>query len=121
MSSPVAAWIDRSAISLSGLCVLHCLIGALTMTMLASVGGVWSHKVHAIGLIVAAPLAVVALWRGVARHGRRAAAALGGGGLSLMAASVTLGHGHAGELATSLAGVTLLGIAHLLNLRWSRG
>lgn len=112
-------WIDRVALGLSGLCVAHCLAGALLVAVLAAGGGLAGHAVHAVGLAVALPLAAFALWRGVRRHRRPAVLLLGVAGLGLMAASLGLGHGGAGEIALSVLGVTLLGAAHLLNLRWS--
>lgn len=82
-------------------------------------GGFFSHRVHAVGLALALPLAVFALWRGVAQHGRRVVVILGGVGVGLMAASLAVGHGSS-ETMLSVSGVTLLAAAHLLNLRWSR-
>lgn len=114
-------WLDRSAISLSGLCLLHCLAGSLVLSLAATTGGLLSHDVHAVGFAVAAPLAGFALWRGVLLHQRGAVLVLGVAGLALMLGSLTIAHGTAGEIAVSMIGVALLALAHLLNLRWSRG
>lgn len=111
---------DRSAIGLSGLCLVHCLTGSLLLAVLSVTGGfIWSHEVHAIGLLLAMPLAGFALWRGVRRHGRWLAAALGGLGLGFMAGALLTGHGQTSEIFYTVIGVSLLGMAHLLNLRWS--
>jgi hypothetical protein len=72
--------------------------------------------VHAIGLALALPIAGIALWRGVASHGRAGVAWLGAAGLLLMAVSLFAGHGSA-ELPLSISGVVLLGMAHWWNLR----
>jgi hypothetical protein len=114
-------WIDRSAMSLSGLCLVHCLAGAVLLSALSISGGLLSHQVHAWGLGLALPLAAFGLWRGVARHGRMAVALLGAAGLALMAASLLVAHGTIAEIAASVIGVLMLGTAHWLNLRWSRG
>lgn len=114
-------WLDRTAVSLSGLCLVHCLIGTLVLSAAAVTGGLWSHDVHAIGFALAVPLAAVALSRGVLRHRRFEVAGLGAAGLGLMLGSLTAAHGSPSELAVSMAGVALLGLAHYLNLRWSRG
>ena len=112
-------WIDRAALGLSGLCVLHCLAGLLLVVVLAAGSDLAGHSVHAIGLSVALPLAAFALWRGLRLHRQPAVLVLGVAGLALMALSLALGHGGLAEVAVSVAGVTLLAAAHLLNLRWS--
>ncbi len=119
MSSRPAAWLDRSALTLSGLCLVHCLAGSVLLAVASVGGGFFSHELHAVGLALALPLAVFALWRGARRHGRRAVLVLGGCGVSLMAASLAVGHGSS-ETMLSVTGVSLLAAAHLLNLRWSR-
>jgi len=113
-------WIDRSAMGLSGLCLVHCLAGSLLLAVLSATGGLmWSHEVHMVGLLVAMPLAAVGLWRGVRRHGRWLVAALGGMGLGFMAGALFAAHGATSEIFYTVLGVSLLGAAHLLNLRWS--
>ncbi len=119
MASPTASWLDRSALTLSGLCLVHCLAGSVLLAVASVGGGFFSHRVHAVGLALALPLAVFALWRGVQLHGRCAILVLGSGGVGLMAASLAVGHGGS-ETLLSITGVTLLAAAHLLNLRWSR-
>lgn len=114
------SWIDRSAMSLSGLCLVHCLAGSVLLAGVSATGGLWGHSVHAFGLGIALPLAAIGLVRGTRRHRRGIVLALGGAGLALMAASLLLPHG-TNEIAVSIAGVLLLATAHLLNLRWSRG
>ena len=113
-------WLDRSAMGLSGLCVVHCLAGSVLLAGLSATGGLWNHEVHAIGLALALPLAAFALIRGVRLHHRHLVAILGGLGLLLMAGSLAIAHGTVAEIAVSVAGVLSLATAHLLNLRWSR-
>ena len=112
--------LDRSAMTLSGLCLVHCLAGSLLLTVFASGGGWFGHDVHFYGLALALPLAAYALWRGVAIHHRLGVALLGATGIALMAASLFIGHGGAGEVLVSVAGVSLLGLAHWWNLRAAR-
>jgi uncharacterized membrane protein len=115
-----SGWIDRSALGLSGLCLVHCLAGSLLLAVVSATGGmIWSHQVHMAGLFVAIPLAGVGLWRGMRRHGRWLAAALGGLGLGFMGGALFAAHGAASEIFYTVVGVSLLGGAHLLNLRWS--
>lgn len=112
--------IDRTAITLSGLCLVHCLAGAVLLSLFAVSGDWLSHNVHLIGLMLALPLAGFALWRGIRVHGRRLIGLLGAIGIALMAASLFLGHGTGPELLASVIGVSLLAAAHLWNLRASR-
>ncbi len=119
MPARFSALLDKSAMTLSGLCLLHCLAGSFLLTVFAASGGFFSHNVHAVGLALALPLAAVALWRGVALHGRARVAMLGFAGIALMAISLFAGH-NGNETLLSVAGVSLLGLAHIWNLRASR-
>jgi hypothetical protein len=113
----ISPFADRLAIALSGLCLLHCLAGVLMLSVFAISGPWLSHNVHIIGLALALPLAIWALWRGFARHGRLPVPALGAIGVGLMGASVFVVHGTNIEVLASMLGVGLLAGAHLLNLR----
>lgn len=117
MSRPVNSLLDRLAIGLSGLCLLHCLAGFLLLSLFAMSGDLLDHRVHVVGLALALPLAAVALWRGWRKHGRGWIAGVGVAGLTVMAASLVVDHGHVTEMLVSMAGVTLLALAHWRNLR----
>ena len=109
--------LDRIAIGLSGLCLLHCVAGFVLLSLFA-LGGDWlDHRVHVFGLLFAMPLAAVALWRGFRRHGRLPIGALGLLGLAVMAASLAVTHGQIIEMLVSMAGVSLLAAAHWQNLK----
>jgi hypothetical protein len=112
--SPV---LDRLAIFLSGLCLVHCLLGAMLLSGLALAGGMLGHDVHVVGLALALPLAAVALWRGLRVHGRLGILLVGIVGIGLMAASVFMAHGGSLEMALSVGGVIVLALAHVWNLR----
>jgi hypothetical protein len=90
------------------------------LTLFAASSEWFSHNVHLVGLALALPLAAIALWRGVAVHGRVGVAVLGAVGIGLMAASLFIAHGGSGEVLVSVVGVALLGAAHFWNLRASR-
>ncbi len=121
MPQRFSSLLDKSAMTLSGLCLVHCLAGALLLTVFAASSEWLSHNVHLVGLAIALPLAVVALWRGVAAHGRIGVAVLGATGIGMMTASLFIAHGGRGEVLLSVVGVALLGAAHYWNLRASRG
>jgi hypothetical protein len=108
---------DRLAIGLSGLCLVHCLASAIFVAMLASAGGLLLHPaIHEVGLMFAIALGVLALGRGVLDHGFMMPSAVGGLGLGVMAGSLGLPEGGAGTAYTIL-GVAILALGHDLNRR----
>ena len=109
--------IDRLAIGLSGLCVVHCVATAVLLTVLASAGGLLVDPVfHEIGLVIALLLGVIGLGRGILIHGFMLPAAIGSLGLGMMAGTLTLDHGSV-EVLYSVAGVLILALGHDLNRR----
>lgn len=110
-------WLDRAAIALSGLCLAHCLLTAVFVTVLASVGGMLVHPlVHEAGLGLAILLAAVSLGRGIVRHGYMMPAAIGGLGLGVMAGALTMPH-DSGEVIYTILGVAIVALGHDLNRR----
>lgn len=111
------SWLDRVAIGLSGICLVHCLASAVVLTLLASAGGLLLHPlVHEIGLALAIVLAAVALGRGWLQHRAVRPALVGLAGLGLMAGALTVHHG-LGETALTIVGVGLVALGHHLNRR----
>lgn len=108
--------IDRIAIALSALCVVHCLATALVVGAFAVAGAAFSHDVHSIALAIALLLGIVALGGGALRHGRLRPSLIGGAGLALMAGALAVVHGPL-EVMLTLFGVILLAFAHYLNGR----
>lgn len=109
--------IDRLAIGVSGLCVVHCVATAVLLTILASAGGLFVDPIfHEVGLAIALVLGVVGLGRGVMIHGFMLPAAIGSLGLGMMAGTLTLQHGGI-EVGYSIAGVLILALGHDLNRR----
>ena len=121
MPKRFSSLLDKSAMMLSGLCIVHCFGGALLATFVAASSGWLGHHVHLVGLALALPLAGVALWRGVRVHGRVGVAVLGALGIVLMAISIFAVHGSVMEIVLSVVGVSMLAGAHLWNIRASRG
>lgn len=107
--------IDRAAVLLSGLCIVHCVATALLLGTVSMLGGVLgSHWIHEGGLVLAVVLGGVALGRGVLDHGRFLPPSIGGLGLGMMAGALTLPH-EGVEVFATVAGVVLLAVGHLLN------
>ncbi len=121
MPPRAASLLDRLAIGLSGLCLLHCMAGFVLLSLFALTGDWLDHRVHVVGLVLAMPLAAVALWRGWRRHGQLAIGVLGLAGLLVMTASLAVAHGDLAEMLVSMAGVSLLALAHWRNLQALRG
>ena len=109
--------LDRLAIGLSGLCIVHCLASAVLLAVLASAGGLLLNPiVHEVGLVLAIGFGIVALGRGVLEHGFMMPAAVGGLGLGVMAGALTLPHGGP-EAVYTILGVAILALGHDLNRR----
>jgi hypothetical protein len=108
---------DRAAIALSGLCLVHCLASAVFVAMLASAGGLLLHPaIHEFGLVIAIGFGMIALGRGIVEHGFMMPSAVGGLGLGAMAGSLVLPEGGAGT-AYTVVGVLILALGHDLNRR----
>ena len=107
--------LDRVAMTLSGLCLVHCLATALLLGTLSTVGGLLgSPVIHEIGLVLALGLGVVALGNGIMRHGRFLPPSIGGLGIGAMTAALSLPHGGS-EMVATMLGVALLATGHFLN------
>lgn len=109
--------LDRVGITLSGLCLVHCLLGLVLVAVLG-VGGEWllAPVIHRAGLALAIGIGIVTIGLGVMRHGRLGPLFLAAAGLSLMAGGLFVEHG-VKEATLTIVGVVLLASAHILNLR----
>ena len=107
--------LDRLAIGLSGLCLVHCLGTTVVLAVLASAGGMLGAPiVHEIGLSLAMLLGAVSLGKGIFEHGYTMPSAVGGLGLGVMAGALTLPHDGTEALFTVI-GVAILALGHRLN------
>ena len=108
---------DRVGILLSGLCAVPCVATLVLVAVLGLGGGfLLDPALHRFGLALAICVGGVALGLGIARHGRREPLAIGAAGLSLMTLALITGHGPA-EAALTIAGVSLVALAHWRNVR----
>ena len=109
--------LDRLAIGISGLCMVHCLASSVLLALIASAGGVLLHPVvHEAGLVLAIGFGALALGRGIVDHGYMMPSAIGATGLGMMAGALTLPH-DGGETLYTLIGVGVLALGHDLNRR----
>src|SRR3954465_12129750 len=104
--------LDRLAMGLSGLCLVHCVGTAILLGLLASAGGLLGKPIiHEVGLSLAMILGAIALGRGIREHGFVLPAAVGSVGLCIMAFAMTL-HESGFEPAITILGVGVLALGH---------
>ncbi|WP_237219846.1 MerC domain-containing protein [Sphingomonas arenae] len=109
--------LDRLAISLSGLCLVHCIATTVLLAVLSAAGGILgSHWIHEVGLTLAMILGAFALGRGIQEHGFMMPSAVGGLGLGVMAGALSMPH-DGSEAGATIIGVLILALGHDLNRR----
>ena len=107
--------LDRLAIGLSGLCLVHCLATAVVLAALATAGGLLGAPIiHEVGLTLAMILGAISLGRGVVEHGFMMPCAVGALGLGVMAGALQLPHDGSEALYT-MVGVGIVALGHRLN------
>jgi len=110
--------LDRVAMTLSGMCLVHCIATTVLLAAVASAGGLLSPAIHEVGLSLAILLGIIGLGRGILRHGYMLPAAVGGFGLGMMAGALSLPHDGVGtEAVWTMVGVLTLALGHDLNRR----
>lgn len=107
--------LDRLAIGLSGLCLVHCLATAVFLAVLSSIGGLLGAPIiHEVGLSLAMLMGAIALGRGLLEHGFLMPISIGALGLGVMAGALQLPHDGT-EAIYTMAGVGILALGHRLN------
>jgi hypothetical protein len=107
--------LDRMAIGLSGLCLVHCLATTILLALVSAAGGILGAPwIHEVGLSLAMVMGGMSLGRGIMEHGYTMPSAVGGLGLGVMAGALTLPHDGTEALYT-VAGVAILALGHRLN------
>jgi len=115
--------LDKLAIVLSALCLVHCLAVPLAVVALPVLGASLTGSetdVHWILLAMAIPLSVWAYARGYRHHGDLVATWSGGTGLVLMFLGVSHWFADWLEIPLTLVGVTLVSLGHFINMRHCR-
>ena len=114
--------LDKLAIGLSILCLVHCLALPIALLVAPTLGAVvlgTESPVHWVLLALALPLSCYALWHGFRHHGHRNPLVLGVAGLAMMLFGVSHVTSRALEVPLTVIGVLLLLVAHALNLRYN--
>src|SRR6201985_3391596 len=100
--------LDRIAMGVSGLCVVHCVATAVLLGLLASAGGLLGRPIiHEVGLTLAMIVGAFALGRGIIEHGFMLPSAIGALGLGVMAGALSLPEGRHEPIYT-VVGVMIL-------------
>jgi len=108
--------LDRIAMGLSGLCVVHCVATAVLLGLLASAGGFLGQPIfHEVGLTLAMIIGAFALGLGIRQHGFMMPSAIGGLGLGVMAGALSLPH-DGREPVYTVIGVMVVALGHRLNV-----
>ena len=114
---PARRRIDRIGVALSAACLLHCLIGAAFVSALGigslALADPWVHR---FGLVLAIGVAALSLGFGMRHHRLAGPRLVAITGIATMAAALFVEHGP-GEAGLTVAGVVLVALAHLVNLR----
>jgi hypothetical protein len=117
------AALDRAAVILSGLCLLHCLALPFLLVALPALSTLSEGHWHAQMLAIAIPVSVIALAFGFRHHGSRYVLASGILGMLLLIAGGTFVHnryGLAADRSFTMAGALVLAVAHYFNSRLVR-
>lgn len=111
--------LDASAITLSGLCLVHCLaLPALAVAL--PLAGLWAEQewVHQVFALSALPITVFAMTRPFHEGARTSFILLAGSGLALLIGAAFIEGLHDLETPLTVVGALLLATAHIR--RWRR-
>ena len=121
---PSTTGLDRAAVLLSGLCLVHCLAVPFAL-MFGPLLGQWlldsETEVHWILLALALPISAIALGRGYIRHHSWLTLVLGGVGLLFMFVGAAHLFGAQWEVLLTVVGVSTLLLAHIRNMVAAHG
>ncbi len=116
---------DKTAISLSALCLAHCLLVPSFLVFLSGYVSLSYNNelIHYVLLFIAIPVSLYALITGVRNHKSYAYLYAGLVGITALILAVTLGAqiwGETGEKALTTIGAILVAISHFRNYRLCR-
>ena len=111
--------LDRFAIGLSSLCLLHCLLPPVLLFLLPAVGAAYfiPEDFHLWILLAAIPTSLFALYAGHRNHGKMLPALAAFGGLCLLGYGAIFRVTEQLELILTVVGACILALAHARNAR----
>ena len=121
----VISLLDRSAIGLSFLCVLHCLAVPLTLILVPSLAAlpIADERIHLLLVLLVLPTSAAALTLGCRQHGLKHILAWGLTGIVILVLAAGLGEGVLGEYGEKIltvVGSVLVAVGHILNFKCCR-
>jgi len=121
----VISLLDRSALGLSFLCVLHCLAIPLTLILAPSLAVLpfADERIHLLLVFLVLPTSTIALTLGCRHHGLKHILVWGLTGIAILILAVGLGDdflGEYGEKIFTIVGSVLVAIGHILNFKCCR-
>jgi MFS superfamily sulfate permease-like transporter len=122
-SSGPSEVLDQVAVTLSGLCLVHCLALPFAIAALPFLGQFAEDHLHLQILIVVIPVSVIALALGFRRHRHLGIVMAGLASLIVITVGGTIAHlqyGIVADRALTIAGSLSLAITHYRNFRLSR-
>lgn len=113
-------WLDRLAISVSFLCLAHCLLLPVLLVLLPSLGATFfaSESMHAWLVYLALPISLFALSMGCRQHRKGLILIFGMVGLAILILGIfvePLGLDHELETVFTVTGALFIAFAHLRN------
>ncbi|OQX34186.1 MAG: hypothetical protein B0D96_09975 [Candidatus Sedimenticola endophacoides] len=117
--------LDIIAVSISGLCAVHCLLTPLALILFPVLSGSLfaGEDFHQLLLWVILPTSGLAMWLGCRQHKDRLVLLFGLVGLSLLMLAAFQGHdwfGEWGERLVTVLGGSIMAIGHVRNYRLCR-
>jgi hypothetical protein len=122
-SSRRRALLDKIAVGLSGLCLLHCLLLPFVIAVLPFLGQFDEDHLHAELLIFVIPVSVIALAVGFRRHGQSSVLITGTAGLIILILGALIVHdlyGLIADRAMTVSGSLILAYTHYRNFRLAK-
>ena len=116
--------VDAIGLTLSGICLLHCVAVPVVAFTLPAAAGLLSDPdsvFHWLLLGLAVPISGVAFLSAWRRHRARLPLVVGLTGLTIMAIGVSHVFGHAFEVLFTLVGVVAVALAHITNFVRAHG
>lgn len=115
--------LDKTAVTLSGVCLLHCLALPLVLAVLPFLHEIPVEHLHVQMLIIVIPVSVFAFVMGFRRHRNKYIIVSGVLGIAILAIGGTFAHsyyGLAADRSLTIAGAAILAVTHYYNSRLSR-